>query len=347
MAETTDIIEVSIPAPAPARPTEKQPPFPAARRTVFLAAMVFCLTPWASPPIALALGVLLALLVPNPFRKSTQKFSKLLLQACVVLLGFGMDLPVVLRTGASGLVFAAVSIAATLLLGYWIGRLLNVPRTTSSLISMGTAICGGSAIAALGSAIDAPDADMTVAIGTVFCLNAVALYVFPPLGHALHLTQAQFGIWSGVAIHDVSSVVAASGSYGAQAQQIATAVKLARTLWIVPLVIGFTTVRRREARLTTAPEETGGRRKRGPRVPYFIGLFLLASIVRTYVPLGKENIDLLRHTAAVGLTLTLFLIGAALSRKTLASVGPSAFAQGIILWAFIGSLSLLAVLRFH
>ena len=345
MGETTQITANS--APVPAHPAAKPPRFAPARRTVFLAAIVFCLTPWASPPIALALGVTLALLVPNPFRRSTQKFSKLLLQACVVLLGFGMDLPVVLRTGGSGLVFAAVSIAATLLLGYWIGLLFKVPRTTSSLISMGTAICGGSAIAALGSAIDAPDADMTVAIGTVFCLNAVALYVFPPLGHALHLTQNQFGVWSGVAIHDVSSVVAASGIYGPEAQQVATAVKLARTLWIVPLVIGFTMVRRREAQSQTAPEPTGARRKRGPRVPYFIGLFLLASIARTYVPAVTAQADMLRHTATIGLTLTLFLIGAALNRKTVASVGPTAFAQGIILWAFIGGLSLLAVRRLH
>lgn len=340
---------VEIPAKTPAtRPPEKLPPFPAARRTVFLAAIVFCLTPWASPPIALALGVALALLIPNPFRRSTQKFSKLLLQACVVLLGFGMDLPVVLRAGASGLVFAAISIAATLLLGYWLGRLLGVARNTSSLISIGTAICGGSAIAALGSSIDAADAEMTVAIGTVFCLNAVALYLFPPLGHAFHLTQHQFGVWAGVAIHDVSSVVAASGTYGAEAQQIATAVKLARALWIVPLVIGFTMFRRRDAAMAEAAQgtaSTGTRRKRGPRVPYFIGLFLLASIGRTYVPAITAQADMLNNTAKVGLTLTLFLIGAALSRKTLASVGPSAFAQGIILWAFIGGMSLLAVLR--
>lgn len=346
MDEMTRVL--AKPGSRDARPAEVRPRFVAARRTAYLSAMVFCLTPWASPPIALALGVALALLIPNPFRKSTQKFSKLLLQACVVLLGFGMDLPIVLRTGAAGLAFAAVSIGATLLLGYWIGRLLNVSRITSSLISTGTAICGGSAIAALGSSIDAPDADMTVAIGTVFCLNAVALYIFPPLGHALHLTQDQFGMWSGVAIHDVSSVVAASGSYGSKAQQIATAVKLARTLWIVPLVIGFTMLRRREmAADDAALQGNPTRRNRIPRVPYFIGLFLLASVARTYIPAVSQQADMMKNTATVGLTLTLFLIGAALSRKTLASVGPSAFAQGIILWAFIGGLSLLAVLRLH
>lgn len=349
----------SVAAAAPpkplARPWARAARDEAARRALFLAAIAFCLTPWASPPIALALGVVLALLVPNPFRAATQKSSKLLLQACVVLLGFGMDLPVVLRAGASGMAFAAVSIAATLGLGYVLGRMLNVRRMASMLISVGTAICGGSAIAAAGATVDAADEDMTIALGTVFLLNAVALYLFPPLGRMIGLSDHQFGTWAGVAIHDVSSVVAAANAYdrhGHVALQIATAVKLARALWIVPLVLGIGWFARVHAnnkaccmcgadRAAIAAE---GRRT--PRLPWFIALFLLASVARTFIPQVARLAPDLTHAAQVGLTLTLFLIGAGLTRRTLAAVGPKTLIQGVVLWAFISGLSLLAVLKF-
>lgn len=183
------------------------------RKLLFGGAAALCLTPLLSAPIALALGAVLALTVENPFATVSQKLSKWLLQACVVLLGFGMNLPIVLRVGASGALFAAATIGLTLLLGYWLGKGLRMNPRASALISAGTAICGGSAIAAVGSALDADEGEMTVAMGTVFLLNAAALYLFPPLGHAMGLTQHQFGTWAGVAIHDVSSVVGAAKGY--------------------------------------------------------------------------------------------------------------------------------------
>ena len=207
-------------------PVQPLPPTPStvrwspplgARQTLFLCAAAFCLTPWASPPIALTLGALLALTHENPFASLGKALSGRLLQVCVVMLGFGMDLPVVLRAGANGAGFAALTIATTLALGWWLGRVLGILPKTSALISAGTAICGGSAIAAVGSVIGVAEGEITVAMGTVFILNAVALYLFPVMGHALHLSQVQFGTWAGVAIHDISSVVGAASHYGLSA----------------------------------------------------------------------------------------------------------------------------------
>src|SRR5215469_15771664 len=169
---------------------------------VALIAAATALLLWASPPIALISGIFFALVIGHPFARLNHKVIKWLLQVCVVLLGFGMDLPVVLRLGINGSVIAAVTIGATLLLGYWLGRKLSLDGKTSMLISAGTAICGGSAIAAVSSVIAASEAEIAVSIGTIFLLNAVALYVFPVLGHMLHLSQGQFGLWAGIAIHD-------------------------------------------------------------------------------------------------------------------------------------------------
>jgi uncharacterized integral membrane protein (TIGR00698 family) len=303
-------------------------------RLLLAAGAVFCLTPWGSPPLALALGAALALAFENPHPGPSRLAAKYLLQVSVVLLGFSMDLRKVLEAGASGMVFAAATITATLALGWVTARWLAVERTTSILIASGTAICGGSAIAAVGSVIGAADAQMSVAIGTVFLLNAAALYLFPILGHLLHLGQAQFGTWAGVSIHDISSVVGASSVYGLEALQRATAVKLSRALWIVPLSLGAAIVfrRRGEGRARVA-------------VPWFIGLFLLASVVRSFSPRVASASPTIALIARAGMTLTLFLIGAGLSRKALAAVGWRPLAQGIILWVAIGALSLLVVMR--
>jgi uncharacterized integral membrane protein (TIGR00698 family) len=298
------------------------------------AGAAFCLTPWASPPLALALGAALALTVENPHPGQARVASKYLLQGSVVLLGFSMDLRKVLEAGASGMIFAAATITATLALGWVTARWLAVERTTSILIASGTAICGGSAIAAVGSVIGAADAQMSVAIGTVFLLNAAALYLFPILGHLLHLSQTQFGTWAGVSIHDISSVVGASSVYGLEALQRATAVKLSRALWIVPLSLGAAVVfrRRGEGRARVA-------------VPWFIGLFLLASVVRSLSASVASASPTIALVARAGMTLTLFLIGAGLSRKALAAVGWRPLAQGIILWISIAALSLFVVMR--
>ena len=305
-------------------------------RVLLVAGAAFCLTPWGSPPLALALGAVLALTVENPHPGRSRVAARYLLQISVVLLGFSMDLRKVLAAGASGMLFAAATIAATLALGWATARWLSVERTTSILIASGTAICGGSAIAAVGSVIGAAETEMSVAIGTVFLLNAAALYLFPVLGHLLGLTQAQFGTWAGVSIHDISSVVGASAVYGLEALQRATAVKLSRALWIVPLSVGAAFAFRRDR----------GREGRSPvAIPWFIGLFVLASVVRSLSATVSSASASIALVARAGMTLTLFLIGAGLSRRALRAVGWRPLAQGILLWIAIGAGSLFVVLK--
>ena len=301
------------------------------RTALFFAALIFCVTPWASPPIALALGLALALTIGNPFAGRTSKATKLLLQASVVGLGFGMNLQKVLEAGRTGILFTIATIAGTLALGYAAGRAMRVERTTSHLISSGTAICGGSAIAAVGPVVGATDEEMSVSLGTVFILNSIALFIFPAIGHALQLTQQQFGVWSAIAIHDTSSVVGASARYGAEALQIATTIKLTRALWIVPLTLGTALVfKRKAARIA---------------IPWFILWFVVASVVRTYVPAPAALWETLVHIARIGLTMTLFLIGAGLSRKSIAAVGARPLLLGVFLWIVISAVGLWAVMR--
>lgn len=308
------------------------------RKVVFLLAAGFCLTPWASPPIALMLGIFLALTHENPFHRISRPAAKYLLEASVIMLGFGMNLAVVLKAGASGALFAVGSITATFILGYFLGKWLKIPIKASALISGGTAICGGSAIAAVSSVINAAESEISVAMGTVFVLNAVALFVFPPLGHALHLTQAQFGTWSGVAIHDISSVVGAASHYGQSALYTATAVKLSRALWIVPISAAASYIFQRQQ------AKSGESVSHKPQVPWFIGLFILASVVRTFIPEVASWSPVVTHISEVGLTLTLFLIGAGLSQRMLKAVGWKPMLQGVMLWIFISATSLGVIL---
>lgn len=301
-----------------------------AARLLFLLAALFCLTPAASPGVALGLGILLALTAGNPFLARTRPLAKTLLQASVVLLGFGMNLAAVAHAGERGLGLALVTISGTLLLAAGLGRWLRVPRRTSLLIATGTAICGGSAIAAVSAVIDAAEAEMSVAMGAVFVLNAVALVVFPPLGRGLGLSQAQFGAWAGMAIHDISSVVGAASQYGLGALQTATAVKLSRALWIVPVAL--------LAGWRYPPAQAPGvRRRRMAPVPWFIACFLLASLARTLWPPLALAAPLLSRLAIAGLTLTLFFIGAGLSRATLRAVGARPLAQALVLWLAVGA----------
>ncbi|HEX7807524.1 MAG TPA: putative sulfate exporter family transporter [Thermoanaerobaculia bacterium] len=298
------------------------------RIAIFVAFLLFCVTPWCSPPIALALGLALALTLGSPFK--TAKVTKLLLQGSVVGLGFGMNLQKVFAAGRTGILFTLATIIGTLVLGYLLGRAMQVSSGTAHLISSGTAICGGSAIAAVGPVIGASDEEMSVSLGTVFILNSIALFAFPAIGHALHLTQQQFGIWSAIAIHDTSSVVGAAAAYGAEALQIATTVKLTRALWIVPLTIGTAfAFRRGKTKIT---------------IPWFILFFLLASVVRTYVPAPPMTWDVLVRIARIGLTITLFLIGSALSRASLAKVGVRPLILGVVLWIVISGVGLWSVL---
>lgn len=301
----------------------------------------------ASPPIALVGGVLFALVIGHPFAHLNHKLTKWLLQACVVLLGFGMNLSIVLRLGLHGSLFAAATIGATLLLGYWLGCKLALDRKTTMLISAGTAICGGSAIAAVSSVIAATDAEIAVAIGTIFLLNAAALYIFPVAGHLLHLTQAQFGLWAGVGIHDISSVVGAGLSYGPDALTTATAVKLSRTLWIVPLTLAIAFGMRRNHRVAVENKGIARKLKAKITVPWFIGFFLLASLLRSYVPAVSNLSPLFSEVAHRGMILVLFLIGTSLSLPAVRTVGWRTMATGLALWIFISVGSLFAILGFN
>jgi len=303
------------------------------QKYLFFLLILICLTPFASPPIALALGLAFALTAGNPFPEQTKKTTKILLQISVVLLGFGMNLSEVLKAGKSGVLFTIATIFGTLALGFFLGRLLNVKDKTSSLISAGTAICGGSAIAAVAPVINADEEETSVSLGTIFILNSIALFVFPVVGRGLNLTQNQFGVWAAIAIHDTSSVVGAAAKYGNEAVQIATTVKLARALWIAPVALLFSYFYRTD--------------KIKIAVPYFILFFLLATIVRTYAPaeFPPSIFDSLVLLAKAGLTVTLFLIGASLSREVLKKVGARPLVQGIILWLVISLVSLWAVLQ--
>lgn len=256
-----------------------------------------------------------------------------------------MDLPVVLRLGLNGSLFAAVTIGTTLGLGLWLGRKFALDKKTSLLISAGTAICGGSAIAAVSTVIAATEAEIAVSVGTIFLLNAVALYVFPLAGHALHLSQPQFGLWAGVAIHDISSVVGAGLNYGPDALATATAVKLSRTLWIVPLTLAIAVNVGRTSHWGAGGK--GGAAYRGGKfkiaVPWFIGLFLLASLLRSHVPAVAAWSPQISDAARRGMILVLFLIGTSLSLRALRVVGWRTMVTGLVLWVFISVTSLLAI----
>jgi len=308
-----------------------------------LVVVVVLLLCWGSPPLALFSGLLFALGFGSVLQPYGSKLSKWFLQGSVILLGFGMDLGHVLQLGAKGSLFAAISIGLTLLLGSWLGARLGLDRKTSTLISAGTAICGGSAIAAVSVAIAATEAQIAVSIGTVFILNAVALYLFPLAGTALGLGQEQFGLWAGVAIHDISSVVGAGMSYGAQALETATAIKLSRTLWIIPLSLFFAHGFRVPGGPTGSQEALNGARKRGPSIPWFIGLFLIASLLRTVFPLVRSWAPEFLSIAHQGMIIALFLIGTALTPRSLKTVGWRTLATGVALWLFISLGSLLAI----
>ncbi len=301
------------------------------KKIIFLAALIFCFTPFASPPVALAIGIFLALTIGHPFMKHNSKATKFLLQASVVGLGFGMNLGKVLKAGESGFTITAVSISTTLLLGFLLGKWLMINRKSSHLISSGTAICGGSAIAAVGPVLNASDKEMSVALGTVFVLNAVALFVFPFIGHLLHLGQIQFGLWAAIAIHDTSSVVGAAAKYGQKALEVATVVKLTRALWIIPVTIFTAFIFKSKGKKIS--------------IPYFIFLFLLASVLRTYIQPVAEISGPVVKAAEIGLTITLFLIGAGMSRENLKTVGFKPMLQGIILWVVVASVSLWVVIN--
>jgi uncharacterized integral membrane protein (TIGR00698 family) len=299
-------------------------------KNLFFVGIILAACGVLSPPLALAAGLAYGLFAAHNYHGDARRLSKFLLQVSVVCLGFGMNLGEILRVGRTGFLYTAVGIAFALTLGVTLAWLLRVGKTQGFLISAGTAICGGSAIAALAPVTDASEEALAVSMGTVFVLNSITLFIFPAIGHALHLTQTQFGLWSALAIHDTSSVVGAAARYGAAALVIATTVKLARALWIVPVSVGAALVRRSQARI---------------HIPWFILFFVLAAVANTFLQWLHPESKQLTHLGQMGLAVTLFLIGTGLTRQTIKDVGVRPFLQGVLLWIVVGSASLLLILK--
>jgi uncharacterized integral membrane protein (TIGR00698 family) len=300
------------------------------RELIFLLALVGCLSPLISPPVALLMGLVIAQFVGHPYLHLNHKATHILLQVSVVGLGFGMNVGSALKAGKQGILFTIISIICTLVGGFLMGKIFKIEKKTSYLISAGTAICGGSAIAAIAPVIKAEEKQISVALGTIFILNSIALFLFPVIGHALHLSQTQFGVWCAIAIHDTSSVVGAAGKYGSEALEVATTVKLARALWIIPIAfLSAFVFKNKESKV---------------KIPYFIGLFVVAMVINTYLPSVFSRYAV--HIAKTGLTLTLFLIGCGLSRTVLQSVGFRPMIQGVILWVGISAAALWAITTF-
>ena len=282
-----------------------------------------------SPALALLIGLLYAMVFNNPFPKFNKKASKYLLQASVVGLGFGMNIIESLKSGYDGMIFTIVSVFGVMILGVTIGYLLHINRKTSYLIASGTAICGGSAIAAVGPVIKANENEMAISLGVIFILNAIALFIFPPIGHYFNLTETQFGTWAAIAIHDTSSVVGAGEAFGATALQTATLIKLTRALWIIPLaLITMMFFRDKSSKIS---------------IPWFIFLFIIAMIINTYCYLPQEISKSIIWLAKRGLVITLFMIGASLSISSIKNVGFKPLLLAIALWIIIGISSFFVV----
>jgi uncharacterized integral membrane protein (TIGR00698 family) len=298
-------------------------------KIIFFAGVILAASGLVSPAIALLGGLIYGLTLPHPFQVESRHLTKFLLQASVVALGFGMNLHEVFEAGRSGFVYTALSITAAMLLGLGLGYIIHVAKKPSFLISAGTAICGGSAIAAIGPIVGASEEEMAVSLGAVFILNSVALFLFPPVAFALHMSESQFGLWSALAIHDTSSVVGATAKYGATALAIGTTIKLARALWIVPLSVGTAAVLKSNARI---------------QWPWFILFFCMAALLNTLLPQFNPAFGAMNHMGKLGLTVTLFLIGASLNKETVKKVGLRALLQGLTLWVIVGTSTLALIL---
>lgn len=291
--------------------------------------LLFAASFFAPPALSLFAGIAFALLLGNPFPKAGKTLSKKMLQYCVVGLGFGMNAYASLAAGREGMVFTIVSVVAVMLLGVALGNVLKVGRKSAYLISAGTAICGGSAIAAVAPVIDADENETSLSLATIFVLNAVALFLFPVVGRALGLSQSDFGTWAAIAIHDTSSVVGAGAAYGEEALQVATTVKLTRALWIIPLsLVSMLVFRRKGAKI---------------QIPWFIAWFVVAMLINTYFALPAWLSHGIQILSRAGLSATLLLIGAGLSREVIRRVGARPLVLGVVLWAVISVLSLTVI----
>ncbi|AQX10845.1 YeiH family protein [Elizabethkingia ursingii] len=301
------------------------------QKILFFVLLIFCVTPFVEPPLALILGFVVSFFIGHPYLKHNSVAAKYLLQFSVVGLGFGMNLTEAIKVGKEGLIFTVASIFFTLIVGLIIGRYLKINKSTSTLISGGTAICGGSAIAALAPVINAKDEDISVAMACIFILNALALLIFPVIGHQLNMSQDQFGLWSAIAIHDTSSVIGSAQKYGEEALKIATTVKLERALWIIPVSILLSVL------------NNGSVKK--IKIPYFILGFIGAILLAYYFPQIKPFGEVMVFTAKKALNITLFLIASGLSISSIKKVGVKPLVQGVLLWIFISVGSLLVIME--
>ncbi|WP_172914893.1 YeiH family protein [Capnocytophaga canis] len=300
------------------------------RKFLFLILAVFSLSPWVSSPIALALGIAFAFTLKTPFPlPKINPVIHRLLKFSIIGLGFGLQLNEALKAGQNGFLITIMSIGFVLILGGLLGKILKLDKILSYLIGVGTAICGGSAIAAISPIIKANGKQISVALAVIFTLNSIALFIYPPVGHLLGLSQEQFGLWCAIGIHDTSSVVGAANNYGEEALKIATTVKLARALWIIPLsLLTMWLFKGKSNRI---------------KIPWFIGGFVLAILVNTYLPIPEVITNTITLTAKAGLHLTLFLIGSTLSYETLRNVGVKPLIFSVLLWIGISLLGLLMV----
>lgn len=301
------------------------------KKIIFIGLAILCLTPMISSPIALALGFILAVFMGNPFEKQLHQYIHLLLQISIVGLGFGLKLDEALHAGKTGLMLTVVSIVTVMLLGYVLGKIFKLERPLSYLLSAGTAICGGSAIAAVAPIIKPNTKQISLALAIVFTLNSIALFIYPAIGHLLNLSQEQFGLWCAVGIHDTSSVVGAASKYGNEALKIATTVKLARALWIIPVsLITMFIFKSKDSKI---------------KIPWFIGYFIIAILLNTYFPFMDQFSTTITSVAKSGLNLTLFFIGSTLSLQTLKSIGFKPLLTAVILWVVISVGSLLYIIH--
>ena len=299
------------------------------RRVIFIAAAAICGSSYVSAPVALIMGFVLTLIMGHPMPKLSSKTTSWLLKASVIGLGFGMNVHQVAEAGKEGLWLTICSITVVLTLGYLLGRLMKIDRKMSHLISSGTAICGGSAIAAVAPAIKAKPAEISISLGVIFLLNSIALIIFPPMGHFFGLSQHEFGLWSAIAIHDTSSVVGAAATYGEEALRVATTVKLTRALWIIPVsLLSVFLFKAKNSKIS---------------IPWFIFLFVGAMLLNSYVNLEPLASDIYR-TSKNMLVVTLFLIGSGISINAIKTTGIKPIFQGVILWVVISVLSLVTIL---
>lgn len=286
---------------------------------------IYCLFPFFSAPLALFIGILLAIFYKGEEVVKTGKLTKYLLQASIVCMGFSMSVHDVVQTGKTGFIITVVSVAVTMICGIILGRFLQVQKNTTMLISGGTAICGGSAIAAIAPVLGAKNNEISFSLAVIFVLNAVGLFIFPVIGHLLQMDQTHFGYWAAIAIHDTSSVVGACSAYGEQALQVGTTVKLTRTLWIIPLALCIAFFNKNKASKIN--------------IPWFIFLFVVAIIIGNYIPGMAETNDHLSWLGKKGMMVSLFFIGTSINMKEVKETGVNTFLLGIVLWIIIAVLS--------